>query len=89
MLGHLVRLNQDGLGHSPSRAHNPSVVSTTDKRTPQRRIGDGQKGYTERVKKKPLHARVRKPMPRKPPKVEVPKTEYRRRPKHPKPIEAE
>jgi hypothetical protein len=34
------------------------------------------------VKKKPVHARVRKPMPRKPPKVEVPKTVYRRRPKH-------
>jgi hypothetical protein len=33
-------------------------------------------------KKKPLYARVRKPMPRKPPKVEVPKTAYRRRPKH-------
>jgi hypothetical protein len=30
----------------------------------------------------------RKPMPRKPPKVEVPKTVYRRRPKHPKPSEA-
>jgi len=28
-------------------------------------------------------------MPRKPPKVEVPKTVYRRRPKHPKSIEAE
>jgi hypothetical protein len=35
-------------------------------------------------KRKPLHARVRKPMPRKPPKVEVPKTAYRRRPKHPR-----
>ena len=33
-------------------------------------------------KKKPVYARVRKPMPRKPPKVEVPKTAYRRRPKH-------
>ncbi|HXJ83375.1 MAG TPA: hypothetical protein VMS64_32405 [Candidatus Methylomirabilis sp.] len=32
--------------------------------------------------KKPVHARVRKPMPAKPPKVEVPKTVYRRRPKH-------
>jgi hypothetical protein len=31
---------------------------------------------------KPIHARVRKPMPAKPPKVEVPKTVYRRRPKH-------
>ncbi len=28
-------------------------------------------------------------MPRKPPKVEVPKTAYRRRPKHPKPLGAE
>ncbi len=28
-------------------------------------------------------------MPRKPPKVEVPKTAYRRRPKHPTPVEAE
>ena len=28
-------------------------------------------------------------MPRKPPKVEVPKTAYRRRPKHPIPLEAE
>jgi hypothetical protein len=35
-------------------------------------------------KKKPVHARVRKPMPRKPPKVEVPRTVYRRRPKHPR-----
>ena len=34
-------------------------------------------------RKKPVHARVRKPMPRKPPKVEVPKTAYRRRAKHP------
>jgi hypothetical protein len=33
-------------------------------------------------KRKPIHAQVRKPMPRKPPKVEVPKTAYRRRPKH-------
>lgn len=31
----------------------------------------------------------RKPMPRKPPKVEVPETVYRRRPKHPKPLGAE
>ncbi|HKW90807.1 MAG TPA: hypothetical protein VJX92_02840 [Methylomirabilota bacterium] len=31
---------------------------------------------------KPVHAKVRKPMPRKPPKVEVPRTVYRRRPKH-------
>jgi hypothetical protein len=29
--------------------------------------------------------KVRKPMPRKPPKVEVPVTVYRRRPKHPRP----
>ena len=36
-----------------------------------------------------MHARVRKPMPRKPPKVEIPKTAYRRRPKHAKPREAE
>jgi hypothetical protein len=43
----------------------------------------------EKNKKKPAHARVRKPMPRKPPKVEVPKTTYRRRPKHPRPLEAE
>ena len=28
-------------------------------------------------------------MPRKPPKVEVPKTAYQRRPKHPRPPEAE
>jgi hypothetical protein len=40
-------------------------------------------------RRKPVHARVRKAMPRKPPKVEVPKTVYRRRPKHPKSIEAE
>jgi hypothetical protein len=40
-------------------------------------------------KKKPVHARVRKPMPGKPPKVEVPKTVYRRRPKHVRPAEAE
>jgi hypothetical protein len=39
--------------------------------------------------KKPPHARVRKPMPRKPPKVEVPKTAYRRRSKHPRPLGAE
>jgi hypothetical protein len=31
---------------------------------------------------KPIHAKVRKPMPAKPPKVEIPKTVYRRRPKH-------
>ena len=40
-------------------------------------------------RKKPVYARVRKPMPRKPPKVEIPKTAYRRRPKHVKPREAE
>jgi len=33
--------------------------------------------------------RPRTPMPRKPPKVEVPETVYRRRPKHPKRAEAE
>lgn len=40
----------------------------------------------KRRRKKPRRpdAGVRKPMPRKPPKVEVPKTTYRRRPKHPK-----
>jgi hypothetical protein len=37
-------------------------------------------------RKKPLHAQVRKPMPR---KVEVPKTVYRRRPKHSKPSAGE
>ena len=43
----------------------------------------GGRAYTGRVKiRKPVHAQVRKPMPRKPPKVEVPKTVYRRRPKH-------
>jgi len=49
--------------------------------------------YTERVKakrkKKPLHARVRKPMPAKPPKVEIPITAYRRRPKHVRPVEGD
>jgi len=46
--------------------------------------------YTDSVKrKKPVHARVRKPMPRKPPKVEVPKTTYRRRSKHPRSPESE
>ncbi|MBI4561889.1 MAG: hypothetical protein HY724_07565 [Candidatus Rokubacteria bacterium] len=35
--------------------------------------------------RKAIHRQVRKPMPRKPPKVEIPKTAYRRRPKHPKP----
>jgi hypothetical protein len=39
--------------------------------------------------RKPVHAQVRKPMPRKPPKVEVPKTVYRRRPKHTRPTEGE
>lgn len=38
---------------------------------------------------KPVHAKLRKPMPRKPPKVEVPKTVYRRRPKHVHPPEGE
>ena len=40
-------------------------------------------------RKKPVHARVRKPMPRKPPKVEVPKTVYQRRAKHVRPSETE
>ena len=30
----------------------------------------------------PIHSMVRKPMPAKPPKVEIPKTVYQRRPKH-------
>jgi hypothetical protein len=30
----------------------------------------------------PIHTKIRKPMPAKPPKVEIPKTVYRRRPKH-------
>jgi hypothetical protein len=38
---------------------------------------------------KPIHAWVRKPMPAKPPKVEVPKTVYRRRPKHRRAAESE
>jgi hypothetical protein len=38
---------------------------------------------------KPLHRQVRKPMPRKPPKVETPKTAYRRRSKHVRPPESE
>ena len=37
----------------------------------------------------PIHMKVRKPMPAKPPKVEVPRTVYRRRPKHRRPAEAE
>jgi hypothetical protein len=41
------------------------------------------------AKKKAVHQRVRKPMPRKPPKVEVPRTVYRRKPKHPKPPAAD
>jgi hypothetical protein len=40
-------------------------------------------------RRKPIHAKVRKPMPAKPPKVEVPKTVYRRRPKHRRPVEAD
>ena len=48
------------------------------------------RAYTGPVKrKKPVHAQVRKPMPRKPPKVEVPKTVYRRRPKHARLTEGE
>ena len=39
--------------------------------------------------KKPVHARVRKPMPQKPPKVEVPKTVYRRRAKHPERVDGQ
>jgi hypothetical protein len=42
-------------------------------------------------RRKPIHTptdkKVRKPMPAKPPTVEVPKTVYRRRPKHPRPAE--
>jgi hypothetical protein len=37
----------------------------------------------------PMYSRVRKPMPAKPPKVEIPKTVYRRRPKHPRSGETE
>jgi len=37
----------------------------------------------------PIHMKVRKPMPAKPPKVEVPRTVYRQRPKHRRPAEAE
>ena len=44
-------------------------------------------GCDRMSRKKPVHAKVRKPMPRKPPKVEVPKTVYRRRPKHVRPTE--
>jgi hypothetical protein len=40
----------------------------------------------KKKKKKAIHRTVRKPMPRKPPKVEIPETAYRRRPKHPKPL---
>jgi hypothetical protein len=36
------------------------------------------------VREKPLYKKLRKPMPRKPPKIEIPKTAYRRKPKHPK-----
>ena len=36
------------------------------------------------MRERPFYAKVRKPMPRKPPKVERPKTAYRRKPKHPK-----
>jgi hypothetical protein len=38
---------------------------------------------------RPLHEQVRKPMPRKPPKVEIPKTAYRRRSKHVRPSKGE
>lgn len=37
----------------------------------------------------PIHTKVRKPMPAKPPKVEIPKTVYRRRPKHRRPAGSE
>ena len=30
----------------------------------------------------PIHTKIRKPMPAKPPKVDIPKAVYRRRPKH-------
>jgi hypothetical protein len=40
-------------------------------------------------RKKPVHASVRKPMPRKPPKIEELKTQYRRRPKHVRPVETD
>jgi hypothetical protein len=40
-------------------------------------------------RRKPIHAKVRKPMPAKPPKVEIPKTVYRRRPKHVRRAESE
>jgi hypothetical protein len=42
-----------------------------------------------RKRSKPLHQQIRKPMPRKPPKAEVPKTAYRRRAKHVRPPESE
>jgi hypothetical protein len=41
----------------------------------------------KRKKPVPAHMKIRKPMPAKPPKVEVPRTVYRRRPKHPRAIE--
>jgi hypothetical protein len=37
----------------------------------------------------PVRTKIRKPMPAKPPKVEIPKTVYRRRPKHGRSAEAE
>jgi hypothetical protein len=40
-------------------------------------------------RRKPIHAKVRKPMPAKPPKVEIPKTVYRRRAKHVRRAESE
>jgi hypothetical protein len=46
----------------------------------------GRKGKRRR---RPGAAKPRKPMPRKPPKVEVPDTVYRRRPKHPRRAETE
>ncbi len=41
----------------------------------------------KRKKPVPAHMKIRKPMPAKPPKVEVPRTVYRRRPKHPRALE--
>jgi hypothetical protein len=43
----------------------------------------------KRAKPVPIHMKVRKPMPAKPPKVEVPRTVYRRRPKHRRAAERE
>jgi hypothetical protein len=40
-------------------------------------------------RRRPAGVKPRKPMPRKPPKVEVPDTVYRRRSKHPRRAETE